>query len=59
MLFRGDTRPFDEESIETMDTLRSIFGHQLGVILKIHRRAESHWPSESLDDDDWSLGKAA
>jgi DNA-binding response OmpR family regulator len=58
-LFRGDTRPFDEESIETMDTLRTIFGQQLGVILKIHKRAEIHWPSESIDDDDWSLGKAA
>ena len=59
VLFRGDTRPFDAESIETMDTLRSIFGQQLGVILKIHQRAETHWPSESIDDDDWSLGKAA
>ena len=58
-LFRGDTRPFDNESIETMDTLRTIFGQQLGVILKIHKRAEVHWPSESIDDDDWSLGKAA
>ena len=59
ILFRGDTRPFDEESIETMDTLRTIFGQQLGVILNIHKRAEVHWPSESIDDDDWSLGKAA
>ena len=58
-LFRGETHPFDEESIETMDTLRTIFGQQLGVILKIHKRAETQWPSESIDDDDWSLGKAA
>jgi len=27
--------------------------------IKIHKRAEIHWPSESIDDDDWSLGKAA
>lgn len=60
VLFRGDTRPFDSESIETMDTLRSIFGQQLGVILKIHQRAETQWPSESVDDDDWSCwGNAA
>jgi len=58
-LFRSDSRPFDREALETIDTLRSIFGQQLGTILKIHRRAETQWPSESIDDDDWTLGKAA
>mgnify|MGYP002526063426 CR=1 FL=1 len=59
VLFRGDTRPFEPQTIETIDTLRSIFGQQLASILKIHRRSKTHWPSESIDDDDWSLGKAA
>jgi DNA-binding response OmpR family regulator len=59
VLFRGDTRPFDQEATDTIETIREIFGTQLGTILKIHRRAETKWPSESVDDDDWSHGKAA
>lgn len=59
VLFRGDTRPFEQEAIDTIETIREIFGTQLGTILKIHRRAETNWPSESVDDDDWSHGKAA
>ena len=59
VLFRGDTRPFNQETTDTIETVREIFGTQLGTILKIHRRAESKWPSESIDDDDWSHGKAA
>ena len=59
VLFRGDSQPFTNESTETLDTLRSIFGQQLGKILALHRRAKTQWPSESIDDDDWSLGKAA
>jgi hypothetical protein len=59
VLFRDESRPFDSEAITTLETIRAIFGQQLGTILKIHRRAESHWPSESLDDDDWSIDKAA
>ena len=46
----------------TMDVLRKIFGDQIGKILKIHRRAASEWPAESVDesdDDDWTLGRAA
>jgi hypothetical protein len=59
VLFRGDTKPFDQECLDTLETIQSIFGHQLGTILKIHRRAESNWPSESVDDDEWNYGKAA
>ncbi|MDG1424739.1 MAG: hypothetical protein P8P89_04635, partial [Paracoccaceae bacterium] len=59
VLFRGDTRQFDEETMDTIETIREIFGTQLGTILKIHRRAETRWPSEFVDDDDWSQGKAA
>jgi DNA-binding response OmpR family regulator len=59
VLFRGDTRPFGEEAMDTIETIREIFGTQLGTILKIHRRAETTWPSEFIDDDDWSQGKAA
>ena len=59
VLFRGDSKPFTKETTETLDTLRSIFGQQLGKILSIHRRGKTQWPSESIDDDDWSLGKAA
>lgn len=59
VLFRDESRPFDTEAINIIETLRVIFGQQLGTILKIHRRAESHWPSESIDDDDWSIDKAA
>jgi hypothetical protein len=59
VLFRGDSKPFTKETVETLDTLRSIFGQQLGKILSIHRRGKTQWPSESIDDDDWSLGKAA
>ncbi len=59
VLFRGDTRPFDQDATDTIETIREIFGTQLGTILKIHRRAETKWPSESEDDDDWSHGKAA
>ena len=59
VLFRDDARAFDAEALDTIETIRTIFGHQLGTILKIHRRAESQWPSESVDDDDWSIGRAA
>lgn len=58
-LFRDESRPFHQEAIETLDTINTIFGNQLGTILKIHNRAESNWPSESIDDDDWSIDKAA
>ena len=59
VLFREDSRSFTPEAITTLETIRTIFGQQLGTILKIHRRAESQWPSESIDDDDWSIDKAA
>jgi|GEM_PF-2098987 DNA-binding response OmpR family regulator len=59
VLFRGDTKPFDQECLDTLETIQTIFGHQLGTILKIHRRAETNWPSESIDDDEWNYGKAA
>ena len=59
VLFRGDTKPFDQECLDTLETIQEIFGHQLGTILKIHRRAETTWPSESVDDDEWNYGKAA
>jgi len=59
VLFRDSSRPFTTESLDTVDTLRSIFGQQLSTILKIHRRASTKWPSESFDDDDWSIDKAA
>ncbi len=59
ILFRGDTKPFDQECLDTLETIQTIFGHQLGTILKIHRRAETSWPSESIDDDEWNYGKAA
>jgi len=60
VLFRSDTKPFTQDMIETLESLRQIFGQQLGTILRIYNRAESTWPSESIDnDDDWSFGKAA
>jgi DNA-binding response OmpR family regulator len=59
VLFRGDTNPFDEECIDTLETIQGIFGHQLGTILKIHRRSETNWSSESVDDDEWNYGRAA
>lgn len=59
VLFRDESRSFTPEAIATLETIRTIFGQQLGTILKIHRRAESQWPSESIDDDDWSIDKAA
>ena len=60
VLFRSDTKPFTQDTIETLESLRQIFGQQLGTILRIYNRAESTWPSESIDnDDDWSFGKAA
>jgi DNA-binding response OmpR family regulator len=59
VLFRGDTKTFDEECIDTLETIQNIFGHQLGTILKIHRRGETNWPSESVDDEYWNYGRAA
>lgn len=59
VLFRDDSRSFNTEAMDTIETLRTMFGEQLGTILKIHRRAETQWPSESIDDDDWSIDKAA
>ncbi len=61
VFFRGDSNRFDDESLKIVETLSPLFGAQLGSILKIHRRAETTWPSESLDseDDDWSFGNAA
>ena len=59
VLFRDESRMFTEETLATLETIRSIFGQQLGTILKIHRRAETEWPSETYDDDDWSVDKAA
>ncbi len=59
VLFRDESRTFNTEAIDTIETLRSIFGQQLDTIVKIHRRAESNWPSESVDDDDWLNDKAA
>ena len=58
-LFRDESRSFDADCIDTIDTLRAIFGQQLGTILKIHQRAETQWPSESYGDDDWSIDTAA
>jgi hypothetical protein len=59
VLFRDESRTFDSQVLETIETIQGTFGEQLGKILKIHRRAESRWPSESIDDDDWSIDKAA
>ena len=61
VFFRNDAKRFSEEAVKTVETLCPIFGSQLGSILKIHRRAETSWPSESIDteDDDWSFGTAA
>ena len=59
VLFRGDAISFDQECLDTLETIQSIFGYQLGTILKIHRRAESSWPSESIDDDEWNYGNKA
>jgi len=59
VLFRDNSRSFNTEAMDTIETLRTIFGQQLETILKIHRRAETQWPSESIDDDDWSIDKAA
>ena len=59
VFFRSDAKQFGEESIEAFEVMREIFGQQLSTILRIHKRAETTWPSESIDDDDWSFGKAA
>ena len=61
VFFRSDLKRFGDESVKIIETLSPLFGSQLGCILKIHRRAETTWPSESMDteDDDWSLGNAA
>ena len=59
VLFRDESRTFNTEAIDTIETIRPIFGQQLDTIVKIHRRAESRWPSESVDDDDWLNDKAA
>ncbi len=59
VLFRDESKPFTSEAMDTIETLRSIFGQQLDTIIKIHRRSETHWPSESVDDDEWTNDKAA
>ena len=61
VFFRSDSKRFNDESLKIVETISPLFGSQLGSILKIHRRAETTWPSESLDneDDDWSFGNAA
>jgi|MDTC01.1.fsa_nt_gb DNA-binding response OmpR family regulator len=61
VFFRSDLKRFSDESLKIVETISPLFGAQLGSILKIHRRAETTWPSESLDteDDDWSFGNAA
>jgi len=61
VFFRSDSKRFDNESLKIVETISPLFGTQLGSILKIHRRAETTWPPESLDseDDDWSFGNAA
>jgi DNA-binding response OmpR family regulator len=61
VFFRSDSKRFDDEALKIVETISPLFGAQLGSILKIHRRAETTWPSESMDseDDDWSFGNAA
>jgi len=59
VFFRSDSKRFGDESVKIIETLSPIFGTQLGSILKINRRAETNWPSGSVDDDDWSFGNAA
>ena len=61
VFFRSDSKRFNSESVKIIESLSPIFGSQLGKILKIHRRAQTTWPSESIDtdDDDWSFGSAA
>ncbi|MBC8522886.1 response regulator [PVC group bacterium] len=59
VFFRNDAKRFGNESVKIVESISPIFGGQLGSILKIHRRAETNWPSESVDDDDWSFGNAA
>jgi len=59
VLFRDESKPFTSVAMDTIETLRSIFAQQLDTIIKIHRRSETHWPSESIDDDEWTNDKAA
>ena len=58
-MFRSDAKPFSCESVEAVETLRHIFGAQVGSILRIHNRATGEWSSESVDDDDRSFDQAA
>ena len=59
VFFRDNSRPFDVDAVDIIETLRSVFGEQLGTILRIHKRATTNWPTETYGDDDWSIDKAA
>ena len=50
IMFRNRSKPFQEDLVGTIDTLRTIFAEQLHNVLNIHHRAEPAWPDELAGD---------
>jgi len=50
VMFRNQSKPFEEELIGTIDTLREIFAEQLNNVIHVHHRADPQLADESTSD---------
>lgn len=50
VLFRDESKVFDEPLATVLDILRRIFAEQLGRVISIHNRLVPEWPEEPEDD---------
>jgi DNA-binding response OmpR family regulator len=56
ILFRDESKVFDEKLAMVLDILRQIFADQLGRVIAIHNRMLPEWPEEPEDDFDGGGG---
>ena len=47
VLFRNKANPFVDDMAGVLDTLRAVFAEQLATVIKVHHRANAHWPKDA------------
>jgi len=55
VLFRSKNAPFEDDLNSVIDTLRPIFAEQLSQVIKVHHRAQPHWPNDAHSNSDDEL----
>lgn len=50
VLFRDESKVFDEQLATVLDILRQVFAEQLGRVIAVHNRMQPEWPEEPEDD---------